>query len=92
MVVLAGQFLQILGIGSAISFGWTFDPVYPAFVFGTIALALGWGLHRFGTALDVYGGNGWQGLFRFFLTQGVVYGITWFVFYWASYGISSIFN
>ena len=93
MVVLAGNFLQFLGIGIAISFGWTFDPVYPAFVFGTIALVLGFAVQRFGAVLNIYDGDGWLGLLKFLLIySGGVNAIIWFGFYWASYGISSIFN
>ena len=92
-MVFVGQFLQFLGVGTAISFGWTFDPVYPAFVFGTIALVLGWGVQRFHAVQNIYHDDGLLGLLKFLLIySGSVNAIIWFGFYWASYGISSIFN
>jgi hypothetical protein len=92
MVVLAGNFLQFLGIGIAISFGWTFDPVYPAFVFGTIALVLGFAVQRNHAMQHIYHDDGFLSLMRLMASLGVFNAIIWFGFYWASYGISSIFN
>jgi len=88
-----GTFLQIFGIVSAISYGWTHDSIDPVWFVGTLAFVCGWACKRNEAVLEIKEKDGVVGVLKLLLLfQTPMNALIWFGIYGVPYGLGSIFN
>ena len=88
-----GTFLQVFGLCSAISWGWTHDFHHVAWILGTFTLSCGWACKRNDAVSEIKQRDGVVGVLKLLLFfQAPMNALIWFAFYGSSYGLGSVFN